>query len=85
MHSDSRLIRLAAGLAISGAIVTTLASCSGGESTTPSTTTTPSSSTTTPPSPTEKAIDPTGGNKFSPTVVAPAPFTPLPGNVPGDN
>jgi hypothetical protein len=36
-----------------------------------------------PPTPTEKSINPTGGNLFSPPVKAPGPPTPAPGNVPG--
>jgi len=34
---------------------------------------------------TEKAINPTGGNLFSPPVKAPGPPTPAPGNLPGNN
>ena len=37
-----------------------------------------------PPSPVEKAINPTGGNLFSPPVKAPGPPTPAPGNLPGN-
>ena len=33
---------------------------------------------------TEKAINPTGGNLFSPPVKAPGPPTPAPGNLPGN-
>jgi hypothetical protein len=32
------------------------------------------------PSPTEKNLNPTGGNQFSPTVLAPTPKTAVPGN-----
>lgn len=56
-----------------------LVGCSGGEKTEPTTT------TTTSPSPTEKGLDPTGGNKFSPTVKAPPPQTAAPGNLPGNH
>ena len=37
-----------------------------------------------PPAPTEKSINPTGGNLFSPPVKAPGPPTPAPGNLPGN-
>jgi hypothetical protein len=37
-----------------------------------------------PPAPTEKSINPTGGNLFSPPVKAPGPPTPAPGNEPGN-
>jgi hypothetical protein len=34
--------------------------------------------------PTEKSINPTGGNLFTPPVKAPGPPTPAPGNEPGN-
>jgi hypothetical protein len=37
-----------------------------------------------PPAPTEKSINPTGGNLFTPPVQAPGPPTPAPGNLPGN-
>jgi hypothetical protein len=37
-----------------------------------------------PQAPTEKSINPTGGNLFSPPVKAPGPPTPAPGNEPGN-
>ena len=37
------------------------------------------------PAPTEKSINPTGGNLFTPSVIAPGPPTPAPGNLPGNN
>ena len=37
-----------------------------------------------PQAPNEKAINPTGGNLFSPSVKAPGPPTPAPGNEPGN-
>lgn len=58
------------------------------ESTTPTTTTT-TTTTTAPPAtpappptlePTEKSINPTGGNLFTPDVKAPGPQTAIPGN-----
>jgi hypothetical protein len=67
------------------AVAFALAACGGGESTSPSSTTTTTTTTTAPATPTEKAIDPTGGNKFSPTVIAPGPITPAPGNLPGNH
>ncbi len=55
------------------------------ETTTPTTTTTTTTSTTTAPppqpAPTEKSINPTGGNLFTPPVKAP----PAPTAIPGDN
>jgi hypothetical protein len=56
------------------------------ETTTPTTTTTTTSPTTTAPppppvAPTEKSINPTGGNLFTPPVKAP----PAPTAIPGDN
>jgi nucleoid-associated protein YgaU len=65
------------------------AACSTGNQA-PSTTTTTTTTTTTPPStapvsPTGKSISPTGGNLFTPPVVAPpAPAVP-PGQHPGIN
>nr|WP_284231441.1 MULTISPECIES: hypothetical protein [unclassified Mycolicibacterium] len=56
-----------------------LTACGGSESPSPSSTTT----TTTAPSvtPTEKSLNPTGGNSFSPGVKAP----PAPTGMPGTN
>jgi hypothetical protein len=50
--------------------------------TTTTTTTTPSATTA---APTEKSISPTGGNLFTPPVVAPAAPTVPPGQHPGIN
>ncbi|MDT5017320.1 MAG: hypothetical protein QOD39_3480 [Mycobacterium sp.] len=83
---SGRLTRRLAATAGMGAIIAmgTLTACGGGEkapeTTTPTTTTT---STTTAPSvaPTEKSINPTGGNLFTPPVKAP----PAPTAIPGDN
>jgi hypothetical protein len=75
--------RVAATVGIAAALSAgVLTACGGGDSggpssTTPTTTTAPSSSV----SPTEKSINPTGGNLFTPTVKAP----PAPPPVPGDN
>jgi hypothetical protein len=77
----SRLTRrVAAGLGVAAFIsMGALTACGGNQSTTPSSTTT----TTTAPSvtPTEKSINPTGGNSFSPGVKAP----PAPTGMPGTN
>ena len=55
------------------------------EPTTPTTpATTPPAASPPPPAPTEKSINPTGGNLFSPPVKAPGPPTPAPGNLPGN-
>ena len=72
--------RIAATVGISAAILAgALTACgSEKEAPTPSTET----STTTPSvSPTEKSINPTGGNLFTPSVKAP----PAPTAIPGDN
>ena len=88
---SGRLARRLAATAGMGAIIAmgALTACGQGEkapgTTTPTTTTT---STTTapppPPAPTEKSINPTGGNLFTPPVIAPGPPTPAPGNLPGN-
>jgi len=82
--------RVAASLGI-GAVIAmgALTACGGGGEEGPSSTETTTTTTTTTPSetatPTEKKIDPTGGNLFSPSVIAPGPPTPAPGNLPGNN
>ena len=86
---SGRLARRLAATAGMGAIIAmgALTACGEGEkapeTTTPTTTTT---TTTTAPSappvaPTEKSINPTGGNLFTPPVIAP----PAPTAIPGDN
>ncbi|HYO04587.1 MAG TPA: hypothetical protein VET27_23045 [Mycobacterium sp.] len=73
--------RVAAGLGVAAFIsMGALTACGGSESPSPSSTTT---TTTTAPSvtPTEKSINPSGGNSFSPGVKAP----PAPTGVPGTN
>jgi hypothetical protein len=59
-----------------------LTACGGGEKEAPSESSTTTTTTTTPASPTEKAprLDPNGPNPFSPSVVAPAAPTAVPGN-----
>jgi hypothetical protein len=90
MRSGLTARRLAATAGI-GAIIAmgALSACAKGEkapeTTTPTTTTTTTTSEATPapppPAPTEKSINPTGGNLFTPPVKAP----PAPTGVPGDN
>ena len=70
-----RLAAIAGGTAIV-AMVGLTAACGGGEKAPETSTTTPTSSVT----PTEKSINPTGGNLFTPTVKAPPPSNPVPGN-----
>jgi hypothetical protein len=81
-----RLAAVAGGVAIA-AMVGVTASCAKEEEKAPETTTTTTTTTTTsaspapPPSPTEKSINPTGGNLFTPPVYAP----PAPTAIPGDH
>lgn len=78
MGSIRRGSRIAVG--ITGVLLAVLMSgCGGGENESPLTTSTPatSSSSTTP---TEKNLDPTGGNKFTPSVHAPPAPTAIPGS-----
>jgi hypothetical protein len=70
-----------------GAIIAmgTLTACGEGEkapeTTTPTTTTTSTTAPSAPPvAPTEKSINPTGGNLFTPPVKAPAAPTAIPGD-----
>jgi type IV secretory pathway VirB10-like protein len=85
-HMARRLSAVAGGLAIV-AMVGLTASCAKEEEKAPetSTTTTTTAPTTTsppappPPSPTEKSINPTGGNLFTPPVYAPPAPTAPPG------
>jgi len=85
-----RLARVVAGAAVIAGLAVSVASCSGNGSNAPSTTQPPTTTTTTtqsptpgappPPAPTEKSINPTGGNQFTPTVHAPPAPTAIPGN-----
>ena len=90
-----RMVRRVAAFAGGAAIVTMVgltASCAKAEQKAPETSTTTTTTTTTtsatpappPPAPTEKSINPTGGNLFTPSVIAPGPPTPAPGNLPGN-
>jgi hypothetical protein len=74
-----RLPAIAGGAAIvaMGALAV---GCSTGTTPSPSTTTTTTTTSAPAPSPTEKNLNPTGGNQFSPTVLAPTPKTAVPGN-----
>ncbi|PXX05615.1 hypothetical protein [Mycolicibacterium moriokaense] len=87
---DSRLLgrRIAAvsGVTAFIAMGALTAACTKEEKKAPETTTT--TTTTTPATtaaPTEKSINPTGGNLFTPPVVAPAAPTVPPGQHPGIN
>jgi hypothetical protein len=80
----SRVMIALAGCAALVAIGSVAAGCATSEKLSPSTSTTTTTTTTatTPPppvSPTEKGISPTGGNLFSPQVIAPPAPTEPPG------
>jgi hypothetical protein len=78
-------------LAVAGgaALIAMAAACGTGGQAPPSptttTTTTTTSSSAPPPAPTEKSINPTGGNLFTPPVHAPGAPTVQPGQHPGIN
>jgi hypothetical protein len=85
----ARLTRVVAGAAVLAGLAASIASCGGNGSNAPSTTQSPTTTTTTaqsptpgapPPAPTEKTINPTGGNLFTPRVHAPPAPTAIPGN-----
>jgi hypothetical protein len=86
--SSGRLARRIAATAGGLAIISmgVLTACGQGEKAPETSTTTTTPSTTTPaPSappvaPTEKSINPTGGNLFTPPVKAPPPPTAIPGD-----
>ncbi|MET0455532.1 MAG: hypothetical protein ABW137_27140 [Mycobacterium sp.] len=76
--------RAAAGLGIAAVIsMGALTACGGSETPAPSETSTTTTTTEPAPSvtPTEKSINPTGGNLFTPPITAP----PAPTAIPGDN
>lgn len=94
---DSRLLGRRFGVVCGAAAIIAMggltAACGGGEKKAPETTPTTTTATTTattsatgaPAAPTEKSINPTGGNLFTPPVKAtPAPNVP-PGQHPGIN
>ena len=86
-HSvDHRRLAVAGGaVLIALGALTTACGTSGNQAPTTTTTTTTTTSTTpapassAPAAPTEKSINPTGGNLFSPTVLAPPAPTEPPG------
>ena len=86
-HIDRRRMTVAGAGLITVAALTAACGTSGNQA--PSSTTTTTTTTTTPSSapaaPTEKSINPTGGNLFTPPVVAPAAPTVPPGQHPGIN
>jgi hypothetical protein len=73
-----RLAAVAGGSAIV-AMVGLTAACGGGNKA-PETSTTTTTTTTTSVSPTEKSINPGGGNLFTPSVIAPPAQEPTPGH-----
>ena len=77
----SRLTRrVAAGIGVAAFIsMGALTACGGSESGSPSSTTTTTTTTAPSATPTEKSINPTGGNLFTPPVKAPAAPTAIPG------
>ncbi len=87
---DSRLLMAIAGGAALIAIGGFATACGSSGEQAPTSTTTTTTATTTPssaaaPTPTEKGVNPTGGNLFTPGVTAnPAPNVP-PGQHPGIN
>jgi hypothetical protein len=74
--------RVAAGAGVLALVAMgTLSACGGNSGESPSTSTTTTTTTTAPSvSPTEKGLEPGGGNKFTPTVKAPTPATAVPGD-----
>jgi hypothetical protein len=81
----SRLGVIAGGTAIVAMGLFT-AGCSSTSKESPTTTTTTTTTTTSvAPAPTEKQLDPNGGNLFTPGVKAPAAPTVAPGQHPGIN
>ena len=85
--SSTRIGRRMLVVAGGAAIIAMTAACGNGGNQAPSstttTTTTPSSAP--PPAPTEKSINPTGGNLFTPPVQALGAPTVQPGQHPGIN
>jgi len=57
-----------------------MSGCGGGEKEAPSTSVPTPTTTTSPATPTEKNLDPTGGNKFTPSLHAPPAPTAIPGS-----
>jgi hypothetical protein len=92
--SSGRMARRLVATAGMGAILAmgVLTACASKEAPAPETVTKTVTETAAPPAmpapppqaPTEKVINPTGGNLFTPPVKAPGPPTPAPGNEPGN-
>jgi hypothetical protein len=92
--SSGRMARRLVATAGMGAILAmgVLTACGSKEAPAPETVTKTVTETAAPPAmpapppqaPTEKVINPTGGNLFTPPVKAPGPPTPAPGNEPGN-
>lgn len=88
-HSGRRIVVVASGAALIALGALTAGCGTGGKQAPSSTTTTPTTTATTSappttsgpaaPAPTEKSINPTGGNLFTPTVLAPPAPTEPPG------
>lgn len=76
----SRRLAAAAGLIAIIGLGGMTAACGSNSTENPSTTTTTTTTTAPSVTPTEKGLDPNGGNKFSPTVKAPTPATAIPGD-----
>lgn len=94
-HTSRRDVTFTAGI-VAAAAAALLAGCGSSSQESPSTSTTPTTSATTSapettpsgavtPEPTEKGVEPTGGNLFTPDVKAPNPQTIAPGQHPGIN
>jgi type IV secretory pathway VirB10-like protein len=88
-HLLGRRIAAISGLTAIVAMGALTASCAKEEQKAPETSTTTTTTATTTsapaPAPTEKSINPTGGNLFTPPVVAPPAPTVPPGQHPGIN
>lgn len=86
---DSRRLSRRLGVVAGGAAIIAMglftAGCGGTAKEGPSSTTTTTTTTTVAPAPTEKSLDPNGGNLFTPGVKAPAAPTVPPGQHPGIN
>jgi hypothetical protein len=82
MKSDrmARRLALVAGGSAIIAMGALTAGCGGNQSPSPSSTTTTTTTTSVAPSPTEKSINPSAGNSFTPPVKAPPAPTVQPGD-----
>jgi hypothetical protein len=76
----SRRLAAAAGVVAIIGLGGLTAACGSNSTESPSTPTTTTTTTAPSATPTEKGLDPNGGNKFSPTVKAPTPATAIPGD-----